>query len=166
MQPISIHYQSIGVFRTTYSAATGAPRQGILMPEGRGTIELLPAYHDALKDLELFEYIIVLYHLNQIKQWEPHVSPPTAEHSHHFGLFATRSPKRPNPIGLAIVKLEGICEGVLQVSGVDAFDGTPILDIKPYLPSIDRVDSQQNEVVEKKLGHHDEQFISDPSFYL
>jgi len=68
-------------------------------------------------------------------------------------------------IGLSIVKLEKIENGVLYVSGVDAFDGTPVLDIKPYLPSINCVKSVQNELIEKELGHHDEIFINDSTFY-
>jgi tRNA (Thr-GGU) A37 N-methylase len=80
-------------------------------------------------------------------------------------VFSTRSPKRPNPIGLSIVKLESIKDGVLTISGVDVFNGTPVLDIKPYLPSVDCVKSIQNEFIEKELGHHDENFITDSTFY-
>jgi tRNA-Thr(GGU) m(6)t(6)A37 methyltransferase TsaA len=118
-----------------------------------------------LNTLNLFEYIIVLYHFSEVEQWESNVNPPAASHEHNFGLFSTRSPKRPNPIGLSVVKLEKIRDGILYVSGVDAFEGTPVLDIKPYLPSVDCVKSIQNELVETELGHHDEDFISDSTFY-
>ncbi len=162
---IEIKYQPIGVFHTEYTTKTGAPRQGILIPDGKGTIKLYPQYHSALNTLQLFEYIIVLYHFDKVEKWEPTVNPPAANHEHNFGLFATRSPKRPNPIGFSIVKLEGIENGTLHLSGVDAFDGTPVLDIKPYLPSVDCVKSVQNELIEKELGHHDEPFINDSTFY-
>lgn len=161
----SIQYHPIGKFHTAYNTDTGAPRQGVLLPETKGTIEIYPRYHPALKDLDLFEYIIVLLHFSEVEKWDPTVNPPASTHEHDFGLFATRSPKRPNPIGLTIVKLDEINKGTLTVSGVDAFDGTPVLDIKPYLPSIDCVKSVQNELVEEELGHHDEDFISDSSFY-
>ena len=161
----SILYRPIGKFHTSFNTGTGAPRQGILMPQTEGSIEIFPDYHDALKDLNLFEYIIVLYHFSEVETWEPTVNPPASAEEHDFGLFATRSPKRPNPIGFSIVKLKGIVDGKLLVSGVDAFDGTPVLDIKPYLPSIDCIRSTQNEMVEKELGHHDEDFISDPTFF-
>lgn len=160
-----IQFHPIGKFHTSYNTETGAPRQGILLPDTKGIIEIYPEYLSALKDLDLFEYIIVLYHFNEVGKWEPTVNPPASDHDHNFGLFSTRSPKRPNPIGFSIVKLESIREGKLTVSGIDAFDGTPVLDIKPYLPSIDCVKSVQNELIEKRLGHHDEDFIDDPSFY-
>jgi tRNA-Thr(GGU) m(6)t(6)A37 methyltransferase TsaA len=160
-----IQYKPIGIFHTAYTTATGAPRQGILMPETEGAIEIFPPYRGALNTLSLFEYIIVLYHFSEVERWEPTVNPPASTHEHDFGLFSTRSPKRPNPIGLSIVKLEKIEEGILYISGVDAFDGTPVLDIKPYLPSVDCVKSIQNELIEKELGHHDENFISDSTFY-
>lgn len=160
-----IQYTPIGIIHTGYSPGTGAPRQGILMPETKGTIELYPEYHCALNTLSLFEYIIVLYHFNEVERWEPTVNPPAADHEHNFGLFSTRIPKRPNPIGLSIVKLEKIKNGVLYISGVDAFEGTPVLDIKPYLPSVDCPKSVQNEMIEKILGHHDEDFIDDSTFY-
>ncbi|MBN1926338.1 MAG: tRNA (N6-threonylcarbamoyladenosine(37)-N6)-methyltransferase TrmO, partial [Prolixibacteraceae bacterium] len=113
----------------------------------------------------LFEYIIVLYHFNEVERWEPIVNPPASDHEHNFGLFSTRIPKRPNPIGFSIVKLEKIKNGVLYLSGLDAFEGTPVLDIKPYLPSVDCPKSVQNEMIEKVLGHHDEDFIEDSTFY-
>jgi len=160
-----ITYSPIGVFHTNYTPETGAPRQGILMPETKGEIEIFPPYRSALKTLDLFEYIIVLYHFNRVVHWEPTVNPPASTHEHNFGLFSTRSPKRPNPIGLSIVKLEKIENGILYISGIDAFDETPVLDIKPYLPSIDCIKSSRNECIEKELGHHDEKFINDSTFF-
>ncbi|MEN8187446.1 MAG: tRNA (N6-threonylcarbamoyladenosine(37)-N6)-methyltransferase TrmO [Bacteroidota bacterium] len=161
----TIKYTPIGVFHTAYTTDTGAPRQGVLKPETKGTIEIYPEYREALRDLWLFEYIIVLFHFSEVEKWEPSVSPPAAKNEHSYGLFATRSPKRPNPIGFSIIKLEEVKDGILYVSGIDAFDNTPLLDIKPYLPSIDCVKSIQNELIEKQLGHHDEDFIKDSTFY-
>lgn len=161
----TITYRPIGVFHSPFTPETGAPRQGIIMPETRGTIEIFPLYQSALNTLSLFEYIIVLYHFNEVEKWAPTVNPPASNHEHNFGLFSTRSPKRPNPIGLSIVKLEKIMDGVLYISGVDAFEGTPVLDIKPYLPSVDCPKSLQNEMMEIELGHHDEDFINDSAFF-
>ncbi|MBN2746940.1 MAG: tRNA (N6-threonylcarbamoyladenosine(37)-N6)-methyltransferase TrmO [Bacteroidales bacterium] len=162
---LQIIYTPIGVFHTDYTPTTGAPRQGILMPETKGTIEIYPQYLNALNTLDWFEYIIVLFHFNEVERWEPMVNPPASNHEHNFGLFSTRSPKRPNPIGLSIVKLEKIEKGILYVSGVDTFEGTPVLDIKPYLPSVDCPKSVRNEFMEKELGHHDENFINDSTFF-
>lgn len=161
----TIIYKPIGVFHTHFSPQTGAPRQGILMPESSGSIEIFPEYRSGLSYLSFFEYIIVLYHFSEVESWNPEVEPPGADHEHRYGVFSTRSPKRPNPIGFSVVKLVGITDGVLYLSGVDAFEGTPVLDIKPYLPSVDNVNSPINEMLEKKFGHHDEPFINDSTFF-
>ncbi len=160
-----ITYQPIGIFHTEYTPQSGAPRQGILMPEGQGRIEIFPEYIEALQTLNLFEYIIVIYHFHEVKTWSTPVHPPGSDDQHEFGLFATRSPKRPNPIGFSVIKLNKIESGSLYVSGIDAFDGTPVLDIKPYLPSIDCIKSVQNELIESELGHHDEILIKDSTYY-
>lgn len=162
---LQIIYYPIGVFHTEFTPKTGAPRQGILLPETKGQIEIYPKYRSALSTLCLFEYIIVIFHFSEVKSWQPTVNPPGASHEHNFGLFATRSPKRPNPIGFSVVKLENIKDGILYISGVDAFEGTPVLDIKPYLPSIDCIKSFQNEFIEKELGHHDQNFINDSTYF-
>ena len=148
----NVNYTPVGVFHSDYTPATGAPRQGILLPERKAEIEIYSEYQGALKSLGLFEYIIVIYHLDRAGNWKDTARPPASNPEYTFGLFATRSPSRPNPIGIATVKLEKIEEGILHVSGVDAFDGTPVLDIKPYLPSIDGVKSIRNEMAEKELG--------------
>jgi len=147
-----VTYNPIGVFHTDYTPETSAPRQGILMPDVKGKIEIYPEYQNALKSLELFEYIIVIYHFDKAGKWQDTVRPPASDPELTFGLFATRSPNRPNSIGIATIKLEKIENGILHVSGIDAFNGTPVLDIKPYLPSIDGIKSIKNESIEKKLG--------------
>lgn len=147
-----IIYNPIGIFHSPLTPQTGAPRQGILAPEIKGEIEIYPEYRNALNSLELFEYIIVLYHCDRVKSWGSIVNPGGSNQDIEFGLFATRSPARPNPIGLALIKLEKIENGILYVSGIDAYDGTPVLDIKPYLPSVDSVKSSRNRQMERELG--------------
>jgi len=161
----AISFRPIGYFRSPYSEKTGAPRQGILEKETEATIQIDEIYRKGLVDLGQFEYIIVIYWFDRTQTWSTMVNPPKSQH--HFGVFATRSPKRPNPIGFSIVRLDGIDleAGILYLSGVDAFDGTPVLDIKPYLPSIDIVQSPKNIETEKQLGHHDEKYINDPTMY-
>jgi tRNA-Thr(GGU) m(6)t(6)A37 methyltransferase TsaA len=148
----AICYSPIGIFHSVYTPETGAPRQGVLKPEVKGKIEIYPEYRDALKSLDLFEYIIVIYHLDRSVKWNPTARPPLSNPYYIFGLFATRSPNRPNPVGIATIKLEKIEDGILFVSGIDAYDGTPVLDIKPYLPTIDGIKSTKNEHLEKELG--------------
>ena len=161
----TIRYVPIGHFVTGYTPETGAPRQGTLSPDSSGMIILDSVYREALSYLGWFEYIIVLFHFDKAGEWEPMVEPPGSDNEHRYGLFSTRSPKRPNPIGLSIVRLEKISGDTLFLSGIDAFNGTPVLDIKPYLPSVDMIKSRQNELIEKALGHHDEDYIKDSTFY-
>lgn len=145
-----IVYNPIGLFHTELTPQTGAPRQGILQPENKATIEVYPQYQGALRNLEKFEYIIVIYHMHLSKGWHTPVRPPHS--SHDFGLFATRSPNRPNSIGLSVIKLEKAEGNILHVSGIDAYDRTPVLDIKPWLPSIDCPGWNTNLDIEGKLG--------------
>jgi tRNA-Thr(GGU) m(6)t(6)A37 methyltransferase TsaA len=147
---MKIVYHPIGLFHTELTPQTGAPRQGILQPENKGTIEVYPEYREALWDLEKFEYIIVIYHMHLSKGWHTPVRPPRSSHS--FGLFATRSPNRPNSIGLSVIKLEKVEGNILHVSGIDAFNKTPVLDIKPWIPSIDCPGAKVNLDIEEKLG--------------
>lgn len=155
-------YNPIGKIITKNNPAVGAPRQGILMPEVKGIIQLKDEYIKALYYLDSFEYISVFYHFNKAEGWESIVVPPKSHHK--FGLFATRSPRRPNAIGFTVVRLDSVVGNSLYISGIDAFDGTPVLDIKPYLPSVDCPESKINEKIEQDLGHHDDKFLTDTLF--
>ncbi len=152
-------FYPIGYYRTDFTLSTGAPRQGTLMPKTRGQIVLDKKYVEGLKELTDFEYIWVLYVFDKEKGWDAIVRPPESHHS--FGVFATRSPRRPNPVGLSLNRLDSIRGNILYVSGIDVFDNTPVLDIKPFLPSVDYVKSSKTEAAEEYLGHHDEDFIND-----
>ena len=100
-------------------------------------VALDPEYVDGLKDLEGFSHIILLTHLHQTDGYRLHVTPYMDPGPR--GVFATRIPGRPNPIGLSVVRLEKISGNVLHIRGVDMVDGTPLLDIKPYVPMFDAV---------------------------
>jgi tRNA-Thr(GGU) m(6)t(6)A37 methyltransferase TsaA len=147
---MKIEYCPIGEFHTNLTPQSGAPRQGILQPANKGTIEIFDEYAEALKGLDQSEYIIVLYHLHLSGNWHHNVRPPGSRK--FFGLFATRSPNRPNPIGFAVIKLNRIEGALLHVSGIDAYHGTPVLDIKPWLPSIDCPVSNTSFEIESELG--------------
>ena len=152
IKPQQIVFEPIGIFHTPYTPETGAPRQGVLKPDVKGKIEIFPEYQSALAALDLYEHIIVLYHFSEVKGWSPTVRPPSSSDEIVFGLFATRTPRRPNPIGLTVMKLDKVENGILYISGPDAFDGTPVLDIKPYIPSLDCVESSGKRAVEMRLG--------------
>ncbi len=139
--------ESIAVIRTDFPEKFGIPRQSGLV-ETQGIIEFLPAYRDvsAVRGLDGFSHIWLLWQFSENLQngWSPTVRPPRLGGNTRMGVFATRSPFRPNPIGLSCVKLEKIDlehENAprLLVSGADLMDGTPIYDIKPYLPHADCV---------------------------
>ncbi len=147
---MTIEYNPIGVFHSPLTRQSGAPRQGALEPTIKGSIEIFAPYVDALKELDRTEYMIVLYHMHISGNWHTPVRPPGS--THDFGLFATRSPNRPNPIGFAVIRLDRIEGSILHVSGIDAFDGTPVLDIKPWLPSVDCPGYGKPSSMEKEVG--------------
>jgi tRNA (adenine37-N6)-methyltransferase len=126
----------IGFAHTPFGEKALAPRQATAAKDVTGTIELLPEYEHALEDLAGFDRIWVIYwfHLNE-GTWKPKVLPPRSTEKR--GVFATRSPHRPNPIGLSCVRLDAVEGLVLRVRDVDLVDGTPVLDVKPYVPYAD-----------------------------
>jgi tRNA (adenine37-N6)-methyltransferase len=101
----------------------------------RGQVEVYPAYVDGLRDLDGFSHIILLYAFHRSADYTLVVRPFLGDRER--GLFATRYPARPNPIGLSIVRLLSIHSHILEIDGVDMLDGTPLLDIKPYMPDFD-----------------------------
>ena len=125
----------IGIIHTPFTEPEGMPIQ----PKGatgiRGTIELFDEYHEGLKDLDGFSHIILLFHFHRSHGFKLQVVP--FMDSELRGLFATRAPRRPNPIGISVVQLDKIENGVLHIQNVDIMDGTPLLDIKPYVPEFD-----------------------------
>jgi len=136
MQPMShIVFQPIGVIHSPFQQQEGTPIQSALAGDAKGWIDVHPTYVEALQDLQEFERIWVLYHLDRTADFKPLVTPylDTAKH----GLFATRSPARPNPIGMSVLRLLALAEGRIDVAGIDVLDGTPLLDIKPYVPDFD-----------------------------
>ena len=141
-------FKVIATLHTELPTKFGVPRQSGLVPALRGTVVFAPEYRDpeALRGLEGFSHLWLLWQFSGAvrEDWSPTVRPPRLGGNARLGVFATRSPFRPNPIGLSCVKLEEIkkhpADGtVLIVSGVDLMDGTPIYDIKPYLPYADCV---------------------------
>ncbi len=131
----SIVYQPIGIIHTPFKVAHGMPIQSVAAKGVLGSIELDPAYRAGLKDLIGFSHLILLYHLHLSQGYQLEVVPFLDDQPH--GVFATRSPKRPNALGLSVVKLLGIAGNRLQIEEIDVVDGTPLLDIKPYVPEFD-----------------------------
>jgi len=142
----------IGVLESELEHRYETPRQGILSEGIISVIRLFPKnnFEQALKDLEGFERIWVIYQFHLNKNWKPLVTPPRHTRS-KIGVFATRSPHRPNHIGLSCVKLEKIEKLNIYISGSDILNGSPILDIKPYLPYSDSFPSSKTGWVKNGL---------------
>ena len=131
----SVTFRPIGVIRTPFADAAGMPVQAVAATGIPGTIELDPAYAEGLADLDGFSHLTLLYHLHRIDTVRLTLIPFLDDRPH--GVFATRSPARPNPIGISTVRLVGIEGTTIRIEDVDILDGTPLLDIKPYVPQLD-----------------------------
>ncbi|MBI2422986.1 MAG: tRNA (N6-threonylcarbamoyladenosine(37)-N6)-methyltransferase TrmO [Candidatus Hydrogenedentes bacterium] len=127
----------IGIFHCAAKYPYDAARQGSLAPDKRGTVELHPGhnYEQALQGIEGFSHLWLLFQFHQNAHWKPLVQPPRGHTK--IGVFASRAPYRPNPIGISCVRLLAVSGRRLDVAGHDLLDATPILDIKPYLPYAD-----------------------------
>ena len=139
-------FEPIGFLKSPFTEKFGVPRQSLMMSEARGILKLNPdpRFRDALRTLEQFSHVWLLFsfHQHSKEEWTPLITPPRIDAPRKVGVFASRSPHRPNNIGLSAVKLEKIDfdakNGIeIHFSGIDLLDGTPIFDIKPYVPYVD-----------------------------
>jgi tRNA (adenine37-N6)-methyltransferase len=128
-------YRPIGVIHTPFARGEDAPIQGVFSGGATGEVEVFEEFEPGLKDLEGFSHIILLYHFH-LADGAALVKKPFLD-TEERGIFSIRHFNRPNPIGLTVVELEGIEGNVLKVRGVDMVDGTPLLDIKPYVCDFD-----------------------------
>lgn len=133
MDPIPFH--PIGVLHTSFHDLQGMPIQPSGEASAPGTAEILPEFAEGLKDLDGFSHVILLYHLHAVRKVD--LSPTPFLDTQPHGIFATRSPSRPNPIGLSIVPLLRVEGNLLHLDRLDMLDGTPLLDVKPYVPEFD-----------------------------
>ncbi len=134
-------FRPIGVIHTPYRTKSGIPIQGVFDQATSGTVELFEEYEEGLTDIEGFSHLILLYAFDRSEGFELMTKPYMDETRH--GVFAQRAPKRPNPIGLSIVRLLRRKGRILSISEIDMLDDTPLLDIKPYVPRFDvRLDAR------------------------
>ncbi len=128
----------VAVLRTPFAEKFGVPRQSGLVPEAEGRVEFLPEFAapEFLRGIEAFSHVWLITGFHQNPSWSGSavVRPPRLGGNERVGVFASRAPNRPNGLGLSLVRLLGREPGVLRVGGVDAVDGTPVYDVKPYLP--------------------------------
>lgn len=132
---MTVTIEPIGVIRTPHARAEGTPVQGTFGRDAEGRIEVFDQFVEGLEDLSGFSHVILVYLFHRSRGYNLTVTPyldPSPR-----GLFATRAPRRPNPLGLTVVRLLDVRDGVLRVSGVDMLDETPLVDIKPYVDVFD-----------------------------
>lgn len=132
---MKIRYQPIGIVESPFTTTDGMPIQPSRARDARGTVVVYPEFAAGLKDLDGFSHVILLCHLHRARPHELQVVPFLDDEPR--GLFSTRAPSRPNPIGLSVVRLLGIEGNRLSVADLDLLDGTPLLDIKPYVGEFD-----------------------------
>ena len=145
-----IQYKPIGVIHTPFVDLKGTPIQPAAAGGILGRVEMDADYADGLKDLEGFSHIILVYHFDKAGPASLRVKPYLGDEVR--GVFSTRSPSRPNAIGISVVRLLGIERNVLYVENVDIVNGTPLLDIKPYVPQFDGADDVRIGWLKDRIG--------------
>jgi tRNA (adenine37-N6)-methyltransferase len=143
-----ITYQPIGTIHTPFKDTKDMPIQAKGGKGIKGTIKIKPAFAEGLKDIEGFSHIILIYDFHRSKGYSLLVKPFLDDKLR--GVFATRAPKRPNPIGISVVRLKEVEGNILHIEDVDIVDGTPLLDIKPYIPDVDVVKATRIGWLSKK----------------
>lgn len=146
-----VTFRPIGIIRTPFTDIDGMPIQATAAIGIVGRIELDPSLTAGLVDLDGFSHLTLLYHLHLITVPRLTATPFLDDQPH--GVFATRSPARPNPIGLSTVRLVAISGSTIEVEDIDVVDGTPLLDIKPYVPAFDRRDDARIGWYAERLDH-------------
>ena len=155
-----IRYKAIGIIYSEFTDKVSTPIQGPFAKNAKGTVELFTEYAEGLKDIKGFSHLILIYHFH-LSDGCSLISKPFLEDNQH-GIFSIRHFNRPNPIGLSIVKLENVKGNILQIGDVDILNGTPLLDIKPYVPLFDTklnakngwVGNPELDMVRGEAGEH------------
>lgn len=146
-----LQFEVIGTIHSPFRQAAGTPIQSALAQGVQGWVEVFPKFVPGLRDLEGFDRVWLLYWFHRAKAARLVVKPFLDEHER--GVFATRAPCRPNPLGLSCVSLLGIDGSRLRIGDVDILDGTPLLDIKPYTPQLDSFKARRVGWLRRKGGH-------------
>jgi tRNA-Thr(GGU) m(6)t(6)A37 methyltransferase TsaA len=153
MKNDAITYRPIGIVHTPYTEAKGTPIQPRFGRGVKGTVEIYPEYAEGLADLDGFSHIMLIYHLHRSSGYKLKVKPFLDDEER--GLFATRAPRRPNPIGISTVRLLRVEGRTLYVEDLDILDGTPLLDVKPYTAAFEDDQDTRGGWLTDKLGPGD-----------
>jgi len=145
-----ITYKQIGIIHSPFKEPKGTPIQSAGAEGIDGTVEVFPEYAEGLRDVEGFSHVILIYHFHLSRRSSLLVKPYMDEEAH--GVFAMRGPSRPNPIGISVVRLTRVEGNILHIQDTDIVDGTPLLDIKPYVPEFDVREVTKKGWLSKKVG--------------
>lgn len=132
---VSVTYRPIGIVHSSFTQMTGTPIQGVFAPDSEGVVEVFDEFAEGLTDVEMFSHIYLLYVFDRAEGFSLTCVPFLDSRPH--GVFAVRAPRRPNAIGLSIVRVLAREKNMIRVAEIDVLDGTPLLDIKPYVPQFD-----------------------------
>jgi tRNA-Thr(GGU) m(6)t(6)A37 methyltransferase TsaA len=149
-----IRYKQIGVIHSPFKEVRGTPIQPTASNSSSGVVELFPEFQEGLEDLDGFSHITLIYHFHLARISPLKITPYMDTKAR--GVFATRAPSRPNPIGISTVRLVKVAGNRLHVEDIDIVDGTPLLDIKPYVPMFDVRDSRMIGWLGENIGKLDE----------
>jgi tRNA-Thr(GGU) m(6)t(6)A37 methyltransferase TsaA len=149
---MSLELKPIGIVHSPFRQAAGTPIQAGMAEGAVGTVEVLPAFTEGLGDLDGFDRIWLLYWFDRAAAPKLTVTPYLDDQPH--GVFATRAPARPNPIGMSAVRLLRVEGCTLHVADVDILDGTPVLDIKPYVPRFDHLPAERTGWLQQASNRH------------
>ncbi len=146
---MEITYRPIGVVHSPFTEPRGTPIQPGAARDVAGTVEVFAEFAGGLRDLGGFSHIHLLYHFHLCREPSLEVKPFMDDRTH--GVFSTRAPNRPNPVGLSVVRLVEVDRNFLKILDVDILDGTPLLDIKPYVPGIDVREGERTGWLEENI---------------
>ena len=145
-----IEYIQIGIIHSPFKKPKGTPIQPLAAQGIGGTVEIFQSYSEGLEDIDGFSHIMLVYHSHLSKKSALKVKPYMDDRTH--GVFSTRAPNRPNPIGISVVQLVKIEGNILHIKDLDIVDGAPLLDIKPYVPEFDVRDTRKIGWLEKNIN--------------
>jgi tRNA-Thr(GGU) m(6)t(6)A37 methyltransferase TsaA len=161
----NVVYKPIGVVHSPFKAPQDVPIQSVAAEGVNGYVEVAREYVEGLRDVEGFSHLILVYHCHLAQKYSLLVRPFLDERLH--GVFSTRAPSRPNPVGVSVVRLTNIEKNMLHIQDVDIIDGTPLLDIKPFVPDFDQRNAERigwltGKVDKLHLSRDDGRFAKKP----
>jgi tRNA-Thr(GGU) m(6)t(6)A37 methyltransferase TsaA len=145
-------YSPVGIVRSPYETPAEVPRRDAQSTDATGRVELAAQYADGLAELDGFSHVLVLAHLHLSEGYSLRVNPKAGGDEFRPGIFATSGPHRPNPIAASVFRIQEVSEASIGVSGVDLVDGTPVLDLKPWAPKADQLETFRGGWFEEHLG--------------